>query len=297
MNKNSNIFERIEQLADIKGYRSVTELSKFLGYNSPEKLLRLGREGNKAPSYDIIADFTNKFADLNLRWFLTGNGEPLTGKSNVHPGVLPDVHPDSKYKVQKDISVTGEPTSMRVLIQTVDSKGRENILLVPVKAQAGYLLGSSSQEYVSKLPTFFLPGLNNGAFRAFEVAGYSMLVEKGVGFSPGDVVIGEFVENPLEIRDGQVYIIVNSSQETDNIVLKRCLNRLEKSGAGVIWCKSDNNDYPMFPLAMDQIKEVWRFKRKITAQAPDPSGIFQRLNEHDAQIAQLKRDLKRIEKT
>jgi phage repressor protein C with HTH and peptisase S24 domain len=215
---------------------------------------------------DSIEKILYAFPDLNPNWLLTGRGQMLINATDP-----------VKPSVQKD--------ELRTLVYTVDNAGRENILLVPVRAQAGYLKGSQQQEYVEKLPSFWLPGLKNGTFRAFEVAGYSMLVDNGVGFSPGDVVIGQYLENIHDVRDGRVYVIVNTAQETDDIVLKRCLNRLEKDG--VIWCKSDNRDYPMFPLRLEQIKEVWEFKRKITAQSPDPAGIYDRLNDLEARVASI----------
>jgi transcriptional regulator with XRE-family HTH domain len=181
---------------------------------------------------------------------------------------------------------TSEP-EVKTIITTVDNKGRDNILLVPLKAQAGYLLGSQQPEYIEHLPTFWLPGLTHGTFRAFEVAGYSMLADR-IGFFPGDIVIGEYVEKLEDIKDGFVYILVNNAHEVDNIVLKRCLNYLSKGG--VIICKSDNKDpqYPTFPLPAENIKEVWKFKMKLTRQAPEPSGLYERINALEGDLVLLK---------
>jgi transcriptional regulator with XRE-family HTH domain len=187
-------------------------------------------------------------------------------------------------------SVKSSP--VRTLVATIDNSGKDNIVMVPVKAQAGYLVGAQQPEYIESLSTFWLPGLGHGSFRAFEVSGYSMLADRQ-GFFPGDIVIAEFVERIEEIRDGFVYVLVNNAQEVDNIVLKRCLNYLDKGG--VIICKSDNKDpqYPTFPLPVENIKEVWKFKMKITRQAPEPSGLYERINALEGDMVLLKEQLKK----
>jgi transcriptional regulator with XRE-family HTH domain len=184
------------------------------------------------------------------------------------------------------------PSPGRTLVTTVDKSGRDNIVLVPIKAQAGYLQGAQQPEYIEHLPTFWLPGLNHGTYRAFEVSGYSMLADRA-GFYPGDIVVGEYVERLEDIKDGFVYILVNNAQEVDNIVLKRCLNYLDKGG--LIICKSDNKDpqYPTFPLPVESIKEVWKFKIKLTRQAPEPSGLYERINTLEGDMVLLKEQLKK----
>jgi len=77
LNKNSTIFDRILTILEKKGLKNVSELADKLGYASPQKIYRLKQEENSKPSYDIIFDLSNKFEDLNLRWFITGEGEPF----------------------------------------------------------------------------------------------------------------------------------------------------------------------------------------------------------------------------
>ncbi len=179
---------------------------------------------------------------------------------------------------------------VRTLVTTVDQSGKDNIVLVPVKAQAGYLLGVQQAEYIEHLPSFWLPGLQNGTYRAFEISGYSMLADR-IGFYPGDIVIGEYVERLEDIKDGLVYILVNDAHEVDNIVIKRCLNYLDKGE--LIICKSDNKDpqYPTFPLPAGNIKEIWKFKIKLTRQAPEPSGLYERINALEGDVVLLKEQL------
>jgi hypothetical protein len=194
-------------------------------------------------------------------------------------------------KGQKPTEIMASP--VRTLITTVDRSGKDNIVLVPIKAQADYLQGAHQPEYIEHLPAFWIPGLNHGSYRAFEVSGYSMLADR-TGFFPGDIVVGEYVEKLEDIKDGFLYILVSNAQEVDNIVLKRCLNYLDKGG--VIICKSDNKDpqYPTFPLPVENIKEVWKFKIKLTRQAPEPSGLYERINALEGDMVLLKEQLKSL---
>lgn len=181
---------------------------------------------------------------------------------------------------------------VRTLVTTVDKSGKDNIVLVPIKAQAGYLLGANQPEYIEHLPAFWIPGLNHGTYRAFEVSGYSMLADR-IGFFPGDIVVCEYVERLEDIRDGLIYVLVNDAHEVDDIIIKRCLNYLDKGG--LIICKSDNKDpqYPTFPLPAENIKEVWKFKIKLTRQAPEPSGLYERINALEGDMVMLKEQLKK----
>ena len=80
--RRSTVFTRIEFLAKTMGL-NVNELSKKLGYSSPEKLYRLGREEGAKPGFEIISDFATMFSHLNLRWFLFGDGEPFNNSDIV----------------------------------------------------------------------------------------------------------------------------------------------------------------------------------------------------------------------
>jgi transcriptional regulator with XRE-family HTH domain len=193
----------------------------------------------------------------------------------------------------ESLQLSSPKAEVRTIVSSVSNSGNENISLVPIKAQAGYLLGAQQAEYIESLSTFWLPGLNNGVYRAFEISGYSMLADR-IGFYPGDIAICEYVESLQEIKDGQVYVLVNNAPEVDNIVLKRCLNYLDKGG--VIICKSDNKDpqYPTFPIQAENIKEVWKFKAKVTRQAPEPSGLYERMNSLEGDITMLKEQLQKF---
>jgi hypothetical protein len=80
------ISTRLKEFLDKKSIDS-QKLAKELGYNSAEKINRLFREGQDKndPSVDILSDLTNKFADLDLKWLLTGEGTGV--QENINESV------------------------------------------------------------------------------------------------------------------------------------------------------------------------------------------------------------------
>ncbi len=89
MKNNLTIFGRMMVLAVKSGYKNANELSKHLGYKSPEKLYRLERDETAKPSVDILVDFANKFENANMNWILTGLGSEY--KADIFPDADEDI--------------------------------------------------------------------------------------------------------------------------------------------------------------------------------------------------------------
>ena len=170
---------------------------------------------------------------------------------------------------------------------TVDNSGRENILFVPVKARAGYLHGYGDKQFVETLPAFNMPGLNNGTFRMFEVEGVSM----APNILPGDMVIGEWVESPADIRDNQVYIVVHEG----GVAVKRVFNRIKDKGK--LFLKSDTvahqPEYPVLEVDPADIKELWFAKLKISQDFSEPMALYHRLADIENDMMEMKRVISR----
>jgi hypothetical protein len=177
---------------------------------------------------------------------------------------------------------------------TVDSHQRENIPLVSVKARAGYLDGYYKTEYVKNLPTYRMPGLDNGTFRAFQVKGQSM----NLSLHDKSYAVGQWVENWIDdIKDDRIYIIVHEDWESDKegILIKRCINRIKKYGN--LSCKSDNLDrrsYPNINIEPSTIKEVWEVKGALVFEFTNPALIFDRINDLEAETEQMKVVLRKL---
>lgn len=152
--------------------------------------------------------------------------------------------------------------SKEVLVVTVDENRRDNIELVPHKAAAGYLNGYADPEFIKELPRFKLPILNQGTYRAFEITGDSMLP-----IQPGTIIIGEWVEDCRDIKNGKSYVLVT---QRDGIVYKRVFNYLTENGK--LFLVSDNRQYAPYQIDAEEVIEAWMAKAYISVQFPEFNG-------------------------
>lgn len=274
LNKNSNFFDRTLQIADFYGLDGIPGLAKALNYSSAQKLYRL-KEANAKPSVDILQDLSNKFENLNLNWYITGFGS-ITIKNY------------SDNKKDSNILIKEEPKLYNAIpsIVTVDSQSKDNIVLVPYKLKAGYLQGYNDPKFIKKLPSYRMPGLNNGIFRMFEIEGVSMFPTLASGY-----VVGQFVENWItDIKDNRIYAVI--SNEVEDGLIKRCINKIEKYNNLI--CKSDNRkNYPTQNINPESIKEIWEIKLHLNFNLPDPADIYDKINDLEGEVSSLKEILKR----
>jgi len=156
------------------------------------------------------------------------------------------------YSPNGNARVTGG--DMRILVVTTDNTGEENAAFVPIKAQAGYLVGYGDPEFIQALPTYSIPGFSEGTYRIFEVAGDSMLDT----LRPGDLAVTQFVENWRTLKNDRIYVIVS----IDGLLIKRLHNLIDKSGGIVII--SDNPQFAPDFLHADQVLEIWEVRAIIS---------------------------------
>lgn len=172
---------------------------------------------------------------------------------------------------------------------TIDTQGNENVILVPVRARAGYLNGYSDPSFIEKLPAYRLPGLNNGSYRLFEVEGLSMYPT----LHSGDLIIGQNVEQLQDTRDDRVHVIVTKN---DGIVTKRVLNRIKKDGKLIL--KSDNyKDRDMYPpIVCDpgDVIEMWYAIGFISRQMRPPAEVYNRVIDIDGRLSLIEDLMKKL---
>jgi len=171
-------------------------------------------------------------------------------------------------------------------IITVDQKGNDNIVYVPVKARAGYLSGYGDIEFMESLPTFRLPGLSNATYRMFEVDGPSM----APNVLHGDRIIGEWVDSLDKIRDNRVYVVVHKG----GVAVKRVINRLAERGK--LYLKSDTiahrHEFPTLEIDPEDVKEIWYGRMKISSDFSEPAEVYHRLADLETDVMELKEMLK-----
>ncbi|MRG47423.1 helix-turn-helix domain-containing protein [Chitinophaga sp. SYP-B3965] len=150
--------------------------------------------------------------------------------------------------LRRDLSSSKESFLERRRQQKMGSKDRQNVVFVPVKAAAGYLAGFNDDEFIEELNTFTLPMLGAGSYRAFEIAGDSMLPTPS-----GSVVVCHKVDGWEDIRNNEAYIVVTNRE---GIVYKRVVkSNRSKSKVTLV---SDNPQYDPYPVSMEEVLEIWQ---------------------------------------
>lgn len=253
---------------------SISAFEKACGLSNNSIQTAIKRNSNLKD--ETLNSILNAFPRYSATWILTGKGEKLVDNLLVNDAAKSQHVADPAGKYQYSPAVV-----------TVDSHNEDNIVLVPMKAQAGYLKGLTKPDFIKKLPTFRMPGLNNGVFRMFEVSGNSMFPT----LPDRSYVVGSFVENwTRDIKDNRLYVIVSNKIE-DGLV-KRCINKIEKYNNLI--CKSDNRrQYPTQSVHPEDIMEVWEVKLHLNFSIPDPADIYDRVNDLEGEVISLKEVVKK----
>lgn len=136
--------------------------------------------------------------------------------------------------------------------------GRENIMLVPERALAGYALEHQDRDFLDNLQKFSIPGLD-GEMVAFEISGDSMLPT----ITNGDLVVCDPVERGVPLRDNHVYVIV-----TDVVVAKRIQQVREGNQVVRLRLISDNGDvYKPYDVEVEEVRQILKVKCRLTSHA------------------------------
>lgn len=262
------ISDRLKDLRTSKGYTQ-TRMADLLGikqssYNNYEK-------GIREPSYELLTLLSSR-SEINLHWLITGTGEMFTRKESSQPVVRES---GSRYYSGKVPAVV-----------TVSEQDHNTIVMVSTKVAAGYLRGYQDPEFFRPLPTFSLPMLRRGTYRAFQVTGDSMYPT----LKESDWVVAEWVD-PDHFRDDRVYVVVC----TEGVLVKRCLNRLASDEKVV--AKSDNVEsklYPVRVLGREEILEIWEVRGLFSVQLPNPSELWTRIQDLEGKFAIVDQKLQDI---
>ena len=208
---------------------------------------------------------------LNKKEDIKNNGE------NVHLNVHQRVHlnVENGQKEEKQTLVV----NLMPKVVTVDSRGEDNMVLVPVKAAAGYLNGYGDQAFIQTLPAYRLPGYNNGIYRMFEVAGLSMHPT----LNDGDILITRAVETLDGIVNDRIHVVVTLN---DGIVVKRVLNRVQTDNKLIL--KSDNikdkHEYPNMVLDPSEVREIWFVVACISRIMKSPTEMYERITNVEGEL-------------
>lgn len=154
---------------------------------------------------------------------------------------------------QKEITLHTGEVSPKVI--TLDTDNNENIVLVNVKAAAGYPQHVADVSWYQQLPAFDipLPEYRNATYRGFQIEGDSMLPI----LEPKEWVIGKAVNNLSEVRTNAIYVVVLE----DGVVVKKIRKSKESSTITLV---SLNSEYLPYTIQAHQIVELWEVNSKLS---------------------------------
>lgn len=206
----------------------------------------------------IVAELLRQFG-LNPLW--------LYGKSKL------------KY-----LDLTRGDVSPKVL--SINSSEKENILLVNVKAAAGYPQNLMDVDWYQQLPAFDipLPEYRNATYRGFQIEGDSMLPN----FRPGEWVLGKAVSSVEEANENKIHVFVMF----DSVLIKK----LQKTAnPQVVLLHSLNQEYAPLEVEVSEIQELWQVNSKLTFNL-DESSESNLLRELRESMEELKQELQSFKK-
>jgi len=199
--------------------------------------------GRISLSTKFVRKLTNKYK-IDLNWLF--NGESINeSKSNY------------ANTVQSTPNLAAEPRNLVHLTSSLHKK----TLLVPAKAQAGYL-GEWTQEYIDEnLHYLDIPGAPPES-RAFEILGDSM---EPILLS-SDYVVCSKVENKQEIKSGLVYIVITRESGIN-------AKYLELYHDSLLMIPANTYIYEPYTISYEEVAEIWEARFRITRSFTPPSLI------------------------
>ncbi|TPN85964.1 XRE family transcriptional regulator [Aquimarina algicola] len=175
---------------------------------------------------------------------------------------------------QKKIQLHQGDVSPKVV--TIDSQNNENIVLVNVKAAAGYPQNVQDLDWYQQLPAFDipLPEYRNATYRGFQVEGDSMLPL----FEPKEWVIGKAIGNLSDINTNAICIVVLE----DSVMVKKIRKNDDGSSLTLI---SLNSEYLPYTIPIHKIVELWEVNSKLSFNIDANSGATGMKQLQEAMVA------------
>lgn len=181
---------------------------------------------------------------------------------------------------QKHLQLTKGDVSPKVV--SVNSAENENIVLVNVKAAAGYPHNVQDVDWYQQLPAFDipLPEYRNATYRGFQIEGDSMLPN----LNPGEWVLGKAVSSLEEASNNRIYVVVLY----DSVLVKKLQKLPDPSKILLV---SLNEEYVPIEINVSDIQELWQVNSKLTfnLEAPSQSSLLKQLHQS---MEELKNDFK-----
>ncbi|MCF2497486.1 helix-turn-helix transcriptional regulator [Dyadobacter chenhuakuii] len=187
------------------------------------------------------------------------NGEPQNQPAIQNPAA--SARPDSQLPVFNN-QFQGSQFNAPVEEKAVSYP---TIQWVAKNLQQEYLANFQNPGYLNQLPVFQLPNLPMGYYRAFE---------SGTDFAyPGSILVGTFVRNWYDIKDGMQYIFVLRGH---GFVYRTAFNQVKTSG--MLLLTSDMAEFEELEVPLQDVQEVWEVKAFVSLQLPTPQPSLERVS-------------------
>jgi phage repressor protein C with HTH and peptisase S24 domain len=262
MENPTGVSERIKQI--LAHYQlNANQASQKLGHTNASKVYKF-LAGDFKPGYDSLVELLATWPEISGDWLLLGRGPMLRSEAGASAA---DAPPAKAATVPQRAVSSGQ-----VLMITVDRTGKENTLLVPMTAQAGYRHSYNEEAYLKDMVPYHLPGFGDGTMRAFEVSGDSMAPT----YRHRDIVVCSYVDRWDLLRPDESYVLVTS----ENVLLKRLVAPITDR-RGVVELHSDNSgQYGVYQLPVADLLELWMVRGFVSNNAPGrPDNANDRLRQ------------------
>ncbi|QLE00623.1 LexA family transcriptional regulator [Galbibacter sp. BG1] len=175
-------------------------------------------------------------------------------------------------------------TSPKVITVTPDNN--DGIVLVNVKAAAGYPHNLQDLDWYEELPAFSLPlpEYRNATYRGFQVQGDSMLP----GLYPKEWVLGKAVESISQLSNNTICVVVMH----DSVLVKKVQMHSTDEKLSLI---SLNPEYPPITIDAFQVQELWEVTSKISAEFDENAGNLA-LSQIQQSLSDLKNEINQLKK-
>jgi transcriptional regulator with XRE-family HTH domain len=141
-----------------------------------------------------------------------------------------------------------------------------------------YIANYQNPAFLTHLPSFQLPNLPSGYYRAFE---------SGTDFEyPGALLVGSFIRNWYEIKDGSNYLFVLKNQ---GFLYRKAYNQVKTTGT--LRLSSDVSGFADMEASLHDVLEVWEVKAFISLQLPNPAPPMDRIGQL---VDELQNEISRI---
>jgi transcriptional regulator with XRE-family HTH domain len=169
-----------------------------------------------------------------------------------------------------------QPASIDQHVQ--QSVAFQSIQWVSKALREQYIHQYQNPAFLTNLPTFQLPNLPSGYYRAFE---------SGDDFAyPGAILIGTFIRNWYDIKDGGQYLFVLRNH---GVIFRTAYNQVKTRGELAL--TSSIETVPDIWVALHDVLEVWEIKAFVCQQMPLPVPSVQKINQL---VEELQEELSRL---